>query len=134
MATYEVYTSTQVWVEVTVRVPCFNKDIYAALQEARDQFAHHKGHLPTHDDDMEVLTRGDFVVIRFETTPERLKQVTDKMDADLQEAYAIMSAMITECRHDNKGRCLAHSAAIKNKCSHTQARDFLTRIEENPYA
>lgn len=134
MATYEVYTSTRTWVEVTVKAPCFNKDIYAALQEARDQFAHHSGHLPANDDDLEILTRDDEIVIRFETNKERVKQVTDRMDADLQEAYAIMAAMITECRHDNSGRCLKHSAAINNKCAYAQARDFLTRIEENPYA
>jgi hypothetical protein len=136
MASWERSIAHKTWVEVSINTPCFSGDLYAASSEARTQYYKHKGQVPDSDDAFEILTGDDKITIRFETTEKRVAQLNDTIQADqLRRATELLAAIATDCVGNKSGYCTVHSRYDANdNCYHALARDFLTNLEENPYA
>ncbi len=134
MAIHETHVRSKAWVEVSVPTPCLSGDLYDAQVQARSQYHRHKGKLPDTDDAFEILTGDDQITIRFETTEKRAVVLTDGLDADLQQACALLAALVSDCIDNGDGRCMSHRTYDGDgRCFHSLARDFLTNKEENPY-
>jgi len=139
MAAWEQSIVRKMWVQVTVNVPCFSGDLYAALAEARQQYRNYKGRLPDSDDAFEVLTGDDKIIIRFEITATQALQAvqeTHGIRTDLERVTELLAAVTGECvpESGNNARCTVHTAFDDHGCCyHALARNFLTNKEENPY-